>query len=126
MPTIYVERDITLRVAQDSNFIRKHFELENHSQTYSSLTYASDARRDMAASATINIDLGGITTGKVLFVESTAQLTIQIDTEDHDIVPIDAGTKAIHYHEGSYTSVSLINPDASNSIAEVSWVIAGV
>lgn len=127
MPALYVDRQITLRAAQDSSFLRLHFQLKEHTEAYETLTYASDFRRDIAAGATVNLDLGGISAGKILFVESDAQLTIQINgTEDHDIEPVSSTAKAVHYHEGPFTSVSLINPDANNSISEVNWFIAGI
>lgn len=126
MPDIYVEREFTLKVAQDANFQRKHFQLEDHSQTYSSLTYASDFRRDIGVSATVNVDLGGITTGMMLFVETSATLTVQVDSESVTVAPIDTGGKGILYFEGSFTSVSLVNPSGTASISEVSWALAGV
>lgn len=126
MPEVHVEREFTLKTAEDSLFQRGLFSFKDIKRAFSTLTFTSDGRRSIAAGGTVNLDLAGITTGKLLFVRSSAQLTIRINANDHDIEPVETGALAIHYHEGDFTSVSLINPDGTNSISEVVYVIAGI
>jgi hypothetical protein len=124
VPATYLERQVSLKTAADSFFQKLHFKNTQEVATYSSLDHTQDGRRDIGAGQTVNVDLGGITEIKVIYLESDEELQVVIDGETTSIKPLAADQKAVMYVEGDWTSLTLINPSSTLS-AQVLWLLAG-
>lgn len=88
----------------------------------------SSGEIELAASeADYALPLAKVTTGKVLYIETTGDLTVKLDGEatGHKLGTPAAGTKAKLFLRTEFTSAPLLTNDSSTAVAPVSFFIAG-
>lgn len=123
---LWVKRHLQLEVAADQFYAKLHFKCTKDTVEHTTLTHHVDFARSFAADANVALDLAGITTGKVLFVQCDRQLNVMLDgAEVVPVIPPTTTSPAILYLETEFTSISIVNPDSNNNVNAI-IAISGV
>jgi hypothetical protein len=122
---IYFRDEENTKISADSSHTQSRYV---KSGVIRSLSFSASVGYDIPlaeADGPLSLDLGGITEGTMLIIETDAQVTVSINSEDITMKPIDANTPAtIKFLGSSITTLIITNPIV-DSTANLTIEVAG-
>lgn len=125
MAATYLKRDFLFELAADELFKQTAFREKGSVLVRADLDTSVSGSRLVAASDTVDVDLGGMVALRAMFLKFKGSLVLILNGTIN--IPLESPTTetwGIAYLEGEFTSLSIQNPSSADGV-ELIWALAG-